>query len=54
MNVKKEYNPKDMEFYMINVNGDNNLENIRREDGTREVRHIEDDFKRLIFYIQDA
>ncbi len=31
---KQEYNPKDMEFDLIYVNGDNNLENLRRDDET--------------------
>ncbi len=51
---KQEYNPKDMEFGLIYVNGDNNLENLRREDETWKVRLIEEDFKRLMFDVQDV
>jgi len=51
---KQEYNPKDMEFDLIYVNGDNNLENLRREDETWKVRLIEEDFKRLMFDVQDV
>ena len=50
---KQEYNPKDMEFDLIYVNGDNNLENIRRPDETWKVRLIEEDFKRLMFEVED-
>ena len=46
---KQDYNPKDMEFAVIYVNGDNNLENIRRDDETWKVRLIEEEFKRLMF-----
>ena len=46
---KQNYNPKDMEFAVIYVNGDNNLENIKREDETWKVRLIEEEFKRLMF-----
>ena len=51
---KQEYNPKDMEFDLIYVNGDNNLENLRREDETWKVRLIEEDFKRFMFDVQDV
>ena len=51
---KQEYNPKDMEFDLIYVNGDNNLENLRRDDETWKVRLIEEDFKRLMFDVQDV
>jgi len=50
---KQEYNPKDMEFDLIYVNGDNNLENIRRPDETWKVRLIEEDFKRLMFDVEN-
>lgn len=50
---KQEYNPKDMEFDLIYVNGDNNLENIRRTDETWKVRLIEEDFQRLMFDVED-
>jgi len=51
---RQEYNPKDMEFDLIYVNGDNNLENLRREDETWKVRLIEEDFKRLMFDVEDV
>ena len=38
-----------MEFDLIYVNGDNNLENIRRPDETWKVRLIEEDFLRLMW-----
>ena len=50
---KQEYNPKDMEFDLIYVNGDNNLENIRRPDETWKVRLIEEEFRRLMFEVED-
>ena len=31
---KQEYNPKDMEFDLIYVNGNNKFEKLRREDET--------------------
>jgi len=46
---KQDYNPRDMEFDLIYVNGDNNLENIRRPDETWKVRLIEEEFLRLMF-----
>lgn len=51
---RQEYNPKDMEFDLIYVNGDNNIENLRREDETWKVRLIEEDFKRLMFDVEDV
>ncbi len=35
------------------MNGDNNLENIRRPDETWKVRLIEEEFKRLMFDVED-
>jgi adenine-specific DNA-methyltransferase len=46
---KQDYNPRDIEFDLIYVNGDNNLENLRRPDETWKVRLIEEDFLRLMF-----
>ena len=46
---RQEYNPRDSEFDLIYVNGDNNLENLRRPDETWKVRLIEEDFLRLMF-----
>ena len=50
---KQEYNAKDLGFELIYVNGDNNLENIRREDETWKVRLIEAEFQRLMFEVED-
>jgi adenine-specific DNA-methyltransferase len=36
------------------VNGDNNLENLRRLDQTWKVRLIEEEFKRLMFDVEDV
>jgi len=46
---RQDYRPRDAEFDVIYVNGDNNLENLRREDETWKVRLIEQEFKRLMF-----
>jgi adenine-specific DNA-methyltransferase len=51
---KQGYNTKDLEFALIYVNGDNNLENLKRPDETWKVRRIEDEFKRLMFDVQDV
>ncbi|MEI6781452.1 MAG: site-specific DNA-methyltransferase, partial [Verrucomicrobiota bacterium] len=48
------YNTKDLEFALIYVNGDNNLENLKRADETWKVRRIEDEFKRLMFDVADV
>ena len=46
-------NPRDMEFDVIFVNGDNHLENARRPDETWKVRLIEEEFLRLMFETAD-
>ncbi len=51
---KQGYNTKDLEFAVIYVNGDNNLENLKRADETWKVRRTEDEFKRLMFDVQDV
>jgi len=51
--LKQKYNTRDSEFDLIYVNGDNNLENLRREDETWKVRLIEDEFHRLMFDVKD-
>ncbi|NOT00664.1 MAG: site-specific DNA-methyltransferase [Phycisphaerales bacterium] len=51
---RQGYNSRDMEYDLIYVNGDNNLENLRRPDHTWKVRMIEPEFKRLMFETQDA
>jgi adenine-specific DNA-methyltransferase len=48
------YSTRDREFDVIYVNGDNNLENLRRDDETWKVRLIEVDFHRLMFDVQDV
>lgn len=52
--LKQEYNTRDMEYDVIYVNGDNNLENLKRPDETWKVRLIEEEFKRLMFDVQDV
>ncbi len=51
---KQGYNTKDQEYDVIYVNGDNNLENLRRPDQTWKVRLTEEEFKRLMFDVQDV
>jgi len=51
---KQGYNTKDQEYDIIYVNGDNNLENLRREDQTWKVRLIDEEFKRLMFDVKDV
>ena len=50
---KQKYNTKDQEYDLIYVNGDNNLENLRRGDQTWKVRLIEEEFGRLMFDVED-
>lgn len=51
---KQGYNTKDQEYDLIYVNGDNNLENLRKPDQTWKVRLIEEEFLRLMFDVQDV
>jgi len=51
---KQGYNTKDQEFDLIYVNGDNNLENLRKPDQTWKVRLVEEEFRRLMFEVQDV
>jgi adenine-specific DNA-methyltransferase len=51
---KQDYNTRDQEYDLIYVNGDNNLENLRRGDQTWKVRLIEEEFGRLMFDVQDV
>jgi len=51
---KQGYSTRDLEYDLIYVNGDNNLENLRRNDQTWKVRMIEEEFKRLMFDVQDV
>lgn len=50
---KQAYKTGDNEFDLIYVNGDNNLENLRRGDETWKVRLIEQEFHRLMFDVTD-
>ena len=52
--LKQGYNTRDMEFDLIYVNGDNNLENLKRPDETWKVRLIEEEFKSLMFDVEDV
>lgn len=52
--LKQGYNTRDMEFDLIYVNGDNNLENLKRPDETWKVRLIEEEFKTLMFDVEDV
>jgi adenine-specific DNA-methyltransferase len=52
--LKQGYNTRDMEFDLIYVNGDNNLENLKRPDETWKVRLIEEEFKRLMFDVENV
>jgi len=51
--TKEQYNTLDMEFDLIYVNGDNNLENIKKDEDTWKVRLIEEEFQRLMFDVQE-
>jgi adenine-specific DNA-methyltransferase len=51
---EQSYNTQDQEYDVIYVNGDNNLENLRKPDQTWKVRLIEEEFRRLMFDVQDV
>jgi adenine-specific DNA-methyltransferase len=51
---KQAYSSRDIEFDVIYVNGDNNIENFRKANETWKVRLIEEVFHRLMFEIQDV
>lgn len=51
---KQGYSTRDLEYDVVYVNGDNNLENLRRPDQTWKVRLIEEEFHRLMFDVQDV
>jgi adenine-specific DNA-methyltransferase len=51
---KQGYSTRDLEYDLVYVNGDNNLENLRRTDQTWKVRLIEEEFHRLMFDVQDV
>jgi adenine-specific DNA-methyltransferase len=50
---KQDYNTREMVYDVFYVNGDNNLENLRRPDQTWKVRMIEDEFQRLMFDVEN-
>ena len=50
---KQAYNTLDQDFDVIYVNGDNNLQNMRKEDQTWKVRVIEEEFHRLMWDVED-
>ena len=52
--TRQGYSTKDLEFDLIFVNGDNNLENLRQPDETWKVRLIEEDFHRLMFDVESV
>ena len=52
--TKMGFSTRDMEFDLIYVNGDNNLENLRRDQDTWKVQLIEESFHRLMFDVQDV
>jgi adenine-specific DNA-methyltransferase len=51
---KQAYNTKDQDFDVIYVNGDNNLENLKKDDQTWKVRLIEEEFHRLMWDVEDV
>jgi adenine-specific DNA-methyltransferase len=51
---KQGHSTRDLEYDLIYVNGDNNLENLRRSDQTWKVRMIEEEFQRLMFDVEDV
>ncbi|CAN5344806.1 hypothetical protein BH11ARM1_BH11ARM1_07240 [soil metagenome] len=51
---KQTYNTQDQEFAVIYVNGDNNLQNLRKDDQTWKVRLIEEEFHRLMWDVEDV
>lgn len=50
---KKKYSTIDFEFNRIYINGDNNLQNMKQEGEQWKVLLIEEEFKRLMFDVQD-
>ena len=52
--TKLGFSTRDMEFDLIYVNGDNNLENLRRDQDTWKVQLIEESFHRLMFDSTDV
>ena len=52
--AKQDYNTKEQVYDIFYVNGDNNIENLRRPDQTWKVRLIEEEFQRLMFDVEDV
>jgi len=52
--TKMGFSTRDMEFDLVYVNGDNNLENLRRDQDTWKVQLIEANFHRLMFDVRDG
>jgi len=52
--MKMGFSTKDMEFDLIYVNGDNNLENLWCDEDTWKVQLIEEHFHRLMFDVRDV
>lgn len=50
---KQGYNTRDSEFERIYINGDNHLENLKLAENKWKVVLIEEEFKRLMFDVQD-
>lgn len=51
---KKRYNTQDFEYNRIYVNGDNNLQNLKLDEERWKVVLIEEEFKKLMFEVQDV
>jgi adenine-specific DNA-methyltransferase len=51
---KRQYNPRDTEFDLIYVNGDNTLENLRTEPEHWKVRLIEEEFLKRMWEGKDV
>ncbi|NRG28791.1 site-specific DNA-methyltransferase, partial [Bacillus circulans] len=52
--LKKKYSTQDFEFNRIYVNGDNNLQNLKLDEERWKVVLIEEEFKKLMFDVQDV
>ena len=52
--LKKKYSTHDFEFHRIYVNGDNNLQNLKLDEERWKVVLIEEEFKKLMFEVQDV
>jgi len=50
---KRNYSTLDFEFVRIYLNGDNNLENLKVGEEHWKVALIEEEFKRLMFEMQE-